>query len=65
MIIDNLKNCEKYFSVHKNFEKAFDFLKKAVSENYTPGRYEIDGVDVSIEKPIKSNINAIFSYEFI
>lgn len=46
MIIDNIKNCEKYFSVHKNFEKAFDFLKKAVSENYDPGKYEIDGVDV-------------------
>lgn len=46
MITDNIKNCEKYFSVHKNFEKAFDFLKKAVSENYEPGRYEIDGADV-------------------
>ena len=46
MIIDNIKNCEKYLSVHKNFEKAFNFLKKAVNENYAPGRYEIDGTDV-------------------
>ncbi len=43
MIIDSLKNCEKYISCHKGFDKAFDFLKKAAEENLPVGRYEIDG----------------------
>ena len=29
--------------MHKNFEKAFDFIKKAVSENLAVGKYELDG----------------------
>lgn len=43
MIADNLKNCGKYISTHKGFDKAFAFLEKAVSENLPVGRYEIDG----------------------
>ena len=46
MIIDNLKNCELYFGVNKNFEKAFEFIKKACNENLPVGKYEIDGKDV-------------------
>lgn len=46
MIKDNLKNCSLYFSTHKNFEKAFDFIKTAVKENYPVGKYEIDGTDI-------------------
>lgn len=46
MIIDNLKNCEKYYSVNIKFQKAFEFLKKAVAENLAVGKYEIDGTDV-------------------
>ncbi len=43
MIIDNLKNCELYYGAHERFEKAFDFIKKAVEENLEIGKYEIDG----------------------
>lgn len=46
MIFDNLKNCENYYGINKNFEKAFDFIKKAVSENLPAGEYEIDGKDL-------------------
>ena len=46
MIKDNLNNSAIYFSAHKNFEKAFAFIKKAVDENYPAGSYEIDGKDV-------------------
>ena len=46
MIKDNLSNCALYFGAHKNFEKAFEFIKKAVKENYPVGKYEIDGTDV-------------------
>lgn len=46
MVFDNIKNAEKYFALHKNFEKAFEFIKKAVAENLAPAKYEIDGEDV-------------------
>lgn len=42
MIVDNLKNSEKYINAHEGFADAFDFLKKAVDENLPEGRYEID-----------------------
>ncbi|MBR5295728.1 MAG: YhcH/YjgK/YiaL family protein [Clostridia bacterium] len=63
MIIDNMKNCEKYFSVHKNFAKAFDFIQKVVEENYAPGKYEIDGVDVYanvLENTTKDDVDCKF-----
>lgn len=43
MIVDNIKNCEKYIGVNTKFEKAFNFIKKAVNENFEIGKYEIDG----------------------
>ncbi len=43
MIVDSLKNCEKYIFSHEGFDKAFAFLKKAAEENLPVGRYEIDG----------------------
>ena len=46
MIADKLQNCELYYGSHKNFKAAFDFLKKAVSENLAPGKYELDGKDL-------------------
>jgi len=46
MIFDNLKNAHLYYGCHKGFEAAFDFIKKAISENLEPGDYEIDGRNV-------------------
>ena len=46
MIKDNLQNCELYFGAHKNFEKAFDFIKKVELENLPVGKYELDGKDL-------------------
>ena len=43
MIFDNMKNCEKYYGVHPKFEKAFEFIKKAIDENMEVGKYEIEG----------------------
>ena len=43
MIIDNIKNCEKYESVHEGFKAAFEALKKLTAENAEIGKYEIDG----------------------
>ena len=46
MIFDNIKNCKLYYGVNDGFEKAFDFIKKAVEENLEVGKYEIDGTNV-------------------
>ncbi len=46
MIFDNVKNCEMYYGVHPNFEKAFAFIQKAFEENLPVGKYEIDDKEV-------------------
>ena len=46
MIKDNLTNCAIYYSANKNFEKAFDFIKTAIKENYPVGKYEINSKDL-------------------
>ncbi len=43
MIFDNIKNCEKYYGCHSKFEEAFAFIKRALGENLSAGRYELDG----------------------
>lgn len=46
MIFDTLENCELYYSLHKNFVKAFDFIKKVEKENLPAGRYDFGGEDI-------------------
>ena len=46
MVFDNLKNCELYYGMHPRFKEAFDFIKKALSENLAVGKYEIDGKEL-------------------
>ena len=46
MIFDTLENCSMYYGLQENFKKAFDFIKKAESENLPAGKYEIDGKEV-------------------
>lgn len=46
MVFDTLKNCEFYYGLHKNFEKAFDFIKKVEKENLPAGRYDFGGEDI-------------------
>ncbi|MBE5747505.1 MAG: DUF386 domain-containing protein [Clostridiales bacterium] len=43
MIIDKIENCALYYGAHKNFERAFAFIKKAIEENLPVGKYELDG----------------------
>lgn len=43
MIFDNIQNCEQYFSLHPNYEKAFAFLKDAMKQFPETGKHEIDG----------------------
>src|SRR5437763_234139 len=46
MIIDTLINADKYISLHKNFAKAFEFIKSQNLETIQPGKFEIDGKDL-------------------
>ena len=46
MIFDTLENCEFYYGLHKNFEKAFDFIKKAEAEDLPAGRYDFGGEEI-------------------
>lgn len=46
MIVDVLKNKELYYNVHGGFKAAFEFIEKAVTENYELGKYEIDGKNI-------------------
>ena len=46
MVFDSIKNCATYYGMHKNFEKAFNFIKKAVEENLAVGKYELDGKEL-------------------
>ena len=43
MIADKLNSAELYFPLNDKFPAAFDFIKKAIKENYQIGKYEIDG----------------------
>jgi biofilm protein TabA len=43
MILDDLKNLEKYVAIHPRFEKAFAYLTTTDFETIKPGKYEIDG----------------------
>lgn len=41
MIIDSLNNASKYYSLHPNFKRAFDYVNKNNINNLTEGTYEI------------------------
>lgn len=64
MIVDTLKNCSMYYGVHKDFEKAFDFIKKAEEEKLSPGKYEVDGTKVfAIVQEYNSKNPAEYKFE--
>ena len=43
MILDILKNSDRYLGLHSGFQKAFEFLKRPDLARLEPGRHEIDG----------------------
>lgn len=46
MIMDNLKNADKYEKLNNHFQKAFQFLMNTNLEELSAGRHEIDGDNV-------------------
>ena len=62
MIIDTLKNAEKYESLHPRFRKAFLFLKETDLENLAPGKHEIDGDELYYDHQVYETRNADEKY---
>ena len=62
MIVDNIKNCEKYTALNPKFSVAFDFIKKAVAEDLALGRYEFENGDYAFiqEYVTKDDEDCIF-----
>ena len=49
MIIDTLASAEKYYSLHKNFKVAFDYLKSTDLAALEVGKYDIaDGLKLIV-----------------
>lgn len=46
MILDNIVNSKKYEALNRNFEKAFQFLKREDLGALAVGKYEINGESV-------------------
>lgn len=46
MIVDSLKNADKYISLHPRFAKAFEFIKAQNLAAIEAGKYPIDGTDI-------------------
>ena len=42
MIIDSLKNANKYYHVNKKFEDTFKYIDKLIKENAEPGKYVLE-----------------------
>lgn len=46
MIFDNIKNCKMYYKMNPKFEKAFDFIQKAIDGKVELGKHQIDGEEI-------------------
>lgn len=43
MILDVFENRDRYYSLHKGFNEAFDFLEKCLESPPATGKYEVQG----------------------
>lgn len=48
MILDSLKNGQKYTSVHPRFKKAFDYLQSVDLAALPTGKIELEGADLVV-----------------
>jgi len=58
MIIDSLSNAEKYTGLHKNFSKAFEFIKAKDLNSIEPGKYPIEGDELHASVSLKDGVKA-------
>ena len=53
MIIDSLSNAEKYFGLHRNFPRAFQFIRQTDLASVQAGKYPIDGDELHASVSLK------------
>ena len=58
MIIDTLTNADKYAGLHRNFSRAFQFIKNTDLANIEPGKYPIEGNDIHAAVSLKEGLKA-------
>ncbi|MGE5522008.1 MAG: YhcH/YjgK/YiaL family protein [Candidatus Dadabacteria bacterium] len=56
MILDILTNSDNYVSLHKRFEKAFEFLKTQDLKTIEVGKYPIVGTDIHASVSYKDGV---------
>ncbi len=55
MIVGNIKNAERYYSINENFKAAFEFLKTL--DKTSSGSYEFEGFRGGISEPKTSDFD--------
>ena len=58
MIIDSLANARQYISLHRRFQKSFQFKKYINLDTIEAGNYKIDGKDIHTAVSVKDGVNA-------
>lgn len=58
MVIDSLSNAKKYFHLHKNFAKAFEFILKQDLSAMEPAKYPVDGDEIHASFMVKDGVKA-------
>ena len=48
MILDRIENASRYYPLHSDFQKAFEYLASLDLKSIEDGRYEVDGERVFI-----------------
>ena len=59
MIIDTLINAHKYYGLHKNFQKGFDFIQTLEPGSLHPEKYTLEGIDLHATVSIKNGVKAV------
>ena len=56
MVIDSLSNAGKYTGLHPRFAKAFDYISSQDPNMLEPGKYAIDGSEITASVSLKDGV---------
>lgn len=56
MIIDSLANADRYAGMHEGFEEAFAYLKSQDLAKLEPGKYPVDGTEMTVAVSAKNGV---------
>ena len=58
MVVDTLENAAKYVGLHKNFSKAFEFIRSRDWNSIEPGKFPIQGDELHASVMVKEGLKA-------